>query len=43
VPVDVLYRAGEGTRSHFRRFRDPVRIVATVTRTVVELHVRRGR
>jgi glycosyltransferase involved in cell wall biosynthesis len=41
VPVGVVY-AAEGTRrTHFRSVHDPVRIVATVARTVVELYVER--
>jgi hypothetical protein len=37
VPVDVVYPPEGERRSHFRNVRDPVRIVATVVRTLVEL------
>jgi glycosyltransferase involved in cell wall biosynthesis len=37
VPVPVRYDPADRARSHFRRLADPVRIVGTVTRTVLEL------
>jgi hypothetical protein len=37
VPIAVLYPPGEDLRTHFRRVRDPTRIVLTVVRTVLEL------
>ncbi len=40
VPVAVVYPRGEARTSHFRNVRDPVRIVGTVVRTVLELRLR---
>jgi glycosyltransferase involved in cell wall biosynthesis len=40
VPVRVIYPAAGLGQTHFRRFVDPPRIVATVVRTVVELRLR---
>ncbi|HEY4013146.1 MAG TPA: glycosyltransferase family 2 protein [Polyangiaceae bacterium] len=37
VPVAVVYAAETLQRTHFRNVRDPVRIVAAVARTVLEL------
>lgn len=37
VPVGVVYSLDGVRRSHFRNVRDPVRIVVTVARTVLEL------
>jgi glycosyltransferase involved in cell wall biosynthesis len=37
VPVEVAYPLEARARSHFRRVRDPARIVGTVVRTVLEL------
>jgi glycosyltransferase involved in cell wall biosynthesis len=42
VPVPVRYDDAGRARSHFRRFVDPVRIVGTVTRTVLELRFQRS-
>lgn len=39
VPVGVVYGAETLRRTHFRNVRDPVRIVATVARTVLELRL----
>jgi glycosyltransferase involved in cell wall biosynthesis len=39
VPVDVIYGSTGRQVSHFRRVVDPTRIVATVVRTVLELHL----
>jgi glycosyltransferase involved in cell wall biosynthesis len=39
VPVDVIYGSSGRPVSHFRRVVDPTRIVATVVRTVLELHL----
>jgi glycosyltransferase involved in cell wall biosynthesis len=41
VPVQVVYPRASETRTHFRRVRDPARIVGTVVRTVLELRLRR--
>jgi glycosyltransferase involved in cell wall biosynthesis len=38
VPVGVVYPAQAARRTHFRRVRDPARIVATVVRTALEIH-----
>jgi len=40
VPVEVVYPRAEDARSHFRKVRDPARIVSTVVRTVLELRLR---
>ena len=40
LPVDVIYPPEEERRTHFEGARDPMRIVATVTRTVLELRLR---
>jgi glycosyltransferase involved in cell wall biosynthesis len=40
VPVEVVYPRAEDARSHFRVVRDPARIVVTVVRTVLDLHLR---
>jgi glycosyltransferase involved in cell wall biosynthesis len=40
APVRVVYPPAEARSSHFRNVRDPARIVATVVRTVLELHLR---
>jgi hypothetical protein len=40
VPIQVAYPPEHARRSHFRQVRDPVSIVATVTRTVLELQFR---
>jgi glycosyltransferase involved in cell wall biosynthesis len=40
VPVSVVYPPPGEARSHFRRVRDPARIVFAVLRTVLELRVR---
>jgi glycosyltransferase involved in cell wall biosynthesis len=37
VPIDVVYPAAVAGGSHFRKVRDPTRIVAAVVRTVIEL------
>jgi glycosyltransferase involved in cell wall biosynthesis len=42
VPVGVVYAPEGARRTHFRSVRDPVRIVATVARTVLELYVGRN-
>jgi glycosyltransferase involved in cell wall biosynthesis len=42
VPVRVVYSPNELRRSHFRSVRDPLRIVATVARTVLELRAGRA-
>jgi glycosyltransferase involved in cell wall biosynthesis len=39
VPVDVVYPPAGERRSHFRNVHDPVRIVGTVVRTVLELRL----
>ena len=39
VPVSVVYSAADQLGSHFRRVRDPSRIVGTVVRTVLELQL----
>ena len=40
VPIAAVYGAETLRRTHFRSVRDPARIVATVARTMVELHLR---
>jgi glycosyltransferase involved in cell wall biosynthesis len=40
VPVTVIYPAPGATRTHFRRVLDPARIVGTIVRTVLDLHLR---
>jgi glycosyltransferase involved in cell wall biosynthesis len=41
VPVPVIYPSEREHKTHFRRVRDPTRIVGTVVRTVLELRLRR--
>jgi glycosyltransferase involved in cell wall biosynthesis len=41
VPVEVLYPKGQERVTHFDSVRDPARIVATVLRTMIDVHVMR--
>jgi glycosyltransferase involved in cell wall biosynthesis len=40
VPIAVVYPPADASRTHFRRVRDPVRIIGTVVRTVLDLRLR---
>jgi|HubBroStandDraft_5_1064220.scaffolds.fasta_scaffold320739_1 glycosyltransferase involved in cell wall biosynthesis len=42
VPIGVLYPVASRQPSHFRRVADPVRIIGTVVRTVLDLRMRDG-
>jgi hypothetical protein len=39
VPIDVIYPPDGEHRSHFHNVRDPMRIVAAVARTALELRL----